>query len=356
MSPRPLQIQLGRNAARSLQEHGWRGRDIKLLMGASGGPKWLILGHLDRLLFDSFLMQERTAPLRAIGSSVGSWRHACLAQEKPSAAIQRFEDIYLNWEYSDKPRVAEISSASRQMLSHVLGEHGADAVAQNPWLHSYIVTARGRGLNSARNAGAIALGMGSSAIANTLHRQLLATQFQRVIFSSIGAQPLRLTDFATTHVELHAKLVKKALHASGSIPFLLSGERDIPGAPRGHYWDGGIIDYHFDMQQVDDEQLILYPHFRADLTPGWFDKLLPWRRHGTPRKENLILLSPSPDFIASLPGGKIPDRSDFSKMNPAQRVAIWRECVNRSRELAEDFAQQIAAKDPLKNTSLLAES
>ena len=32
--------------------------------------------------------------------------------------------------------------------------------------------------------------------------------------------------------------------ASCSIPFWLDAVHDIPGAPRGAYWDGGITDYH----------------------------------------------------------------------------------------------------------------
>jgi hypothetical protein len=35
-----------------------------------------------------------------------------------------------------------------------------------------------------------------------------------------------------------------ALQASCSIPFVLQAIHDIPGAPPGAYWDGGITDYH----------------------------------------------------------------------------------------------------------------
>ena len=36
------------------------------LLGASGGPKWFILGHLDRLLFGDFL-QRSEQPLSVLG-------------------------------------------------------------------------------------------------------------------------------------------------------------------------------------------------------------------------------------------------------------------------------------------------
>lgn len=353
MSNRPLSIFLGPGAARQIGERGWRGGDVSLLLGASGGPKWLILGHLDRLLFGEYLLQGRETPLRAVGSSVGSWRHACLAQPDPVAAIDRFEDIYVNWTYSERPDAGEVSAASAAMLEHIFAAEGATALIEHRLLHSYIVTARGRGLNSAASGPPLVAGMGAAALANAAMRPLLQSQFQRVVFSSAQAPALPLGDFATASVPLREDTVARALHASGAIPFVLEGERDIPGAPPGHYWDGGIIDYHFDLAAFRDESLILYPHFRADLTPGWFDKFLPWRRYRRPAVDNLVLLCPSEAFIASLPGGKIPDRSDFQRMSPAQRLNYWKICIDRSRELAEDFARQIGGPDPLADTHLL---
>ena len=353
MRPRALDIHLGERAAARLAATGWRGSDITTLLGASGGPKWLILGRLDRILFGDFLLEKRTTPLRAIGSSIGSWRHACLAQSAPADTLRRFEDVYVHFEYSVSPDADEVSTASATILEHIFGETGARAVFDNPLVHSYIVTARGRGLNSSRSRAALGMGMGTAAVSNALPRPLLASQFQRVLFASRGAPALPFTDFATQQVPLTPSSVPLALHASGAIPFLLRGERDLPGAPAGHYWDGGIIDYHFDPAGLDDDGLILYPHFRGDLTPGWFDKFLPWRRHRRPAIDNLILLCPSDAFLASLPHGKIPDRSDFRRMAPAQRVAYWKTCLRRSEELAEDFLRQLTSADPLAGTKRL---
>lgn len=354
MSQRALDIYLGDTAAARIGEHGWDATLFDLLLGASGGPKWLILGQLDRVLFSEFLPAERAEPLRAVGSSVGSWRHACLAQEDPVAAIDRFEDIYVNWEYREKPGVEEISAASHSMIEHVLAGSGAERLVEHPWLQSYIVTARGRGPASARNNAAVGAGMGTAALANAIHRKVLAGFFQRVVFSSRGAEVLPYGDFATARVDLQPRTVPKALHASGSIPFLLAGERDIDGAPRGHYWDGGIIDYHFAPQTLAGDGLVLYPHFRGDLTAGWFDKFLPWRRHKPPAVGQLVLLCPSESFIASLPQQKIPDRSDFTNLSPAARIGYWRECIERSRELADDFASQLESADPLRDCKRLS--
>jgi hypothetical protein len=343
----PLSIFAGREAAARLAREGWQSDLFHRLLGASGGPKWLILGRLDRFLFGEFLPARRSRPLDAIGSSIGAWRHATLAQENPAATIQRFEDIYLDWDYSERPDAQEISDASLTMLE-VLLDGGAKRLVEHPWLRSYIVTARGRGPASARSNVVLGPTLAAAGFGNAASRQLLPALFQRVIFTSAGSPALPLDDFATVHCPLTEETVAPALHATGSIPLLLRGERDIAGAPQGHYWDGGIIDYHFDPAPLTDAGLVLYPHFRGDLTTGWFDKFLPWRRYREPQLDRMVLICPSEAFIASLPQGKIPDRSDFTRMSPDARRRYWRQCIDRSGELAEAFAEQVAGGDPLR--------
>ena len=358
---RPLQITVGPGAAELLQREGWRGRDVSLLLGASGGPKWLILGHLDRVLAGEFLFEDREVALEAVGSSVGSWRHACMAQDDPAAAYDRFEDIYVNQTYSEKPDAAEISEASIGMLNHILGEVGTSAIIDHDLLHTHIVTARGRGLAGSSGGVALVAGMAGGALGNAASRRLLAGSFQRVIFNSRNAPALPYDDFGTTYVPMTPESVFPALHASGSIPFVLTGERDIDNAPPGHYWDGGIIDYHFDLADfaprvTQSEGLLFYPHFRNDITPGWFDKFLPWRRRAPRGVDHLVMISPSKAFIESLPHGKIPDRSDFTRMTTEDRLSYWRECIARSKELAEDFRERVGSSNPLEGVSILGES
>ena len=52
---------------------------VDVVAGAAGGPKWLVLCGLDRAIFTSWIM-ERTRPVHLLGSSVGAWRFAALAQ------------------------------------------------------------------------------------------------------------------------------------------------------------------------------------------------------------------------------------------------------------------------------------
>ena len=68
--------------------------------------------------------------------------------------------------------------------------------------------------------------------------------------------------------------------------------------------------------------------------------------------ERLVLVAPHPDFVASLPLGKIPDRGDFTKLETEERLANWRCCLARGEELAEAFAAQVAGPDPLAGVSV----
>ncbi len=354
MALRALSVYAGSQAAQRLRREGWSADVFDLLLGASGGPKWFVLSQLDRWLFGDFL-QRRSRPLSVLGSSIGSWRHACLAQDDPAAAIARLEDGYLHQRYdSDRPGPAEVSTVSLAILRDVLGADGAARVADNPRFLSHIVTARGRGAAAATSPPLLATGMGAAALGNTVSRKLLKLSFQRVVFHS-GSEPapcMQLEDFQTCYRALSENNVVAALHASGAIPFVLTGERDIPGAPPGQYWDGGIIDYHFDLGQYTGAGLILYPHFRANLVPGWFDKFLPWRRAALHQEGRLVLLCPSEEFIADLPFGKIPDRNDFARLGSAERVRYWETCVERCKALADEFAELVGGNNPLAGVTV----
>ncbi len=354
MATRALAIYAGAEAAARIAKNGWTPALFSLLLGASGGPKWLILSQLDRVLFGDFL-QRSNHSFSVIGSSIGSWRHACLTLDDPVAALDRFETHYLNQHYASKPTPAQVSQTSLDILQQLLGKNGTSQLLNHPRISSHIVTARGRGPAASRSPGVMATAMGAAALGNSVSRRLLKLSFQRVVFHT-GPRPtpqMSLHDFDSCFVTLDADNVAPALHASGSIPFVLTGERDIAHAPPGQYWDGGIIDYHFDLAQFYGEGLMLYPHFSASVTPGWFDKLLPWRRTTLQAIDKLVLLCPSQDFIAGLPHGKIPDRSDFSRFDFDQRSRYWRTCVERSKALADEFSELIAQDDPLQGVTLL---
>jgi hypothetical protein len=90
--------------------------------------------------------------------------------------------------------------------------------------------------------------------------------------------------------------------------------------------------------------LVLYPHFQKAVVPGWLDKALKWRHKATPFLDNTIVLAPNPEWVKTLPNGKLPDRSDFvSYVSDFEcRVKVWKEAVRASEQMAQEFADWAA--------------
>jgi hypothetical protein len=136
-----------------------------------------------------------------------------------------------------------------------------------------------------------------------------------------------------------------ALQASCSIPFALQAVHDIPGAPPGAYWDGGITDYHLHLNwtaadQGPERAIVLYPHFQKSVVPGWLDKALKWRHDATPFLDSTIVLAPNPAWVKTLPNGKLPDRKDFMTYDRdlVGRVKVWNAAARASQQLADEFS------------------
>ena len=317
------------------------------MAGASGGAKWLVLSQLDRAIIDT-IVPRLAGPVHLIGSSIGSWRFACYAQADPRAAIDRFEALYLSQTYSEKPDIHEITAKSREILDAVLGTTGVDEILTNPLFRMHVMAVRSRHVFATENRIALALALMAAALLNAVHRSTLGWWFERALFYDKRDVPpfFDVTGFPLQTIEMTADNLADAVVATGSIPLVLSGVRNIAGARPGVYRDGGVIDYHLDLPHSTEERLTLFPHFYGRIVPGWFDKRLKWRRPQAGNVDRTILVSPSDEFVASLPNRKIPDRSDFVNYSAEERHGIWRECVAACEAMAEEFVDVIE-KDQL---------
>ena len=339
MRPPSLTLRAGPDALRLVRERGLRAEDVDIVPGASGGAKWLAIAGLDRYLFGDFLQAPRARPLHLIGSSIGSWRMACFAQRDPVAALARGHHAYIHEQrYSRRPSTREVTEVLTRALDLLLGESGVDEILSHPWARVHIITAEGRGLAGSERRLLIAASLALAMAGNLVSRRALALQMRRCIFHSAGDEsPFRhLSDLPTTHLALTRENLRAALLASGSIPLILEGVK-IPGTPRGVHWDGGVLDYHLDLDFGPGDGLVLYPHFYSHVVPGWFDKSLTWRRARGGNFRRALLIAPSDDFVASLPNGKIPDRKDFYAMSDTQRIAAWQRVVDESARLGDEL-------------------
>jgi hypothetical protein len=338
-----LTLRAGPDALRIIRERGLRAQDVDVVPGASGGAKWLVLAGLDRFLFGEFFSGERARPLHLIGSSIGAWRMAAAAQRDPVAALDRAHHAYVHDQhYSPKPTPREVTEVGLQLLDILLGATGVEEILANREKHVHVITAEGRGLAASDRRILLAASMAVAAAGNLLSRRTLSLQLRRFIFHTAGdTTPFAdLDDFDTTHVPLSRENIRPALLASASIPLVLEGVA-IPGT-NGVHWDGGVLDYHLDMSFGAGEGLVLYPHFYPHIVPGWFDKSLSWRRARVDNFRRALIIAPSEDFVAALPGGKIPDRRDFYTMPEAERIPRWQQAVDASERLGDELRELLA--------------
>lgn len=354
-----LQIHAGPKALAHLREHGLRPQDIAIIAGAAGGPKGLILQAIDQWLFGEWLPtapRERTL----IGASIGAWRMAAACHADPVAAFQRLGTLYCEQRYPQKPSAHYVSEVCTVLLNDFIGGHEAEIPA-HPYHRLQIVTVRGRKLLTAPQRGLTTLaGFAAATIANAASRNRLAGHLERIVIGDTRDEAswlkTRFDAFDTHFAPLGSDNVGRALLASGTLPFIMAPVVNIPHAPDGTYWDGGLIDYHLALPYAraavsSPGELVLYPHFTDHIVPGWFDKPLPWRRAGRGRHrewlDNVILVSPSRSFLATLPRNKLPDRKDFAHygLDHDRRIRDWKMAMGESGRLRDELANFVENPD-----------
>lgn len=338
-----LTIRAGRRALQRLQQKPLGPEDVHVIPGAAGGPKALGISGLDKAIFGDWLPQapqERAL----IGSSIGSWRFAAIASsDDPKAQLARLAELYTSQRFAKGVSAAEISRKSILFLEELLGGR-EDFLLSHPWYRLSIVVVRSLGLLQHDTRGRLSLGLMRAISANMVSRRHLGRFMERgIVHDARSRAPVSsLVDFPSHEVPLSRDNLLPALLASASIPLVMSGVRNIPGAPEGVYRDGGLLDYHLDLP-YQQPGIILYPHFTDRVVPGWFDKTLPWRRGDASRLQDVVLVSPSPDYLATLPDRKLPDRKDFEKYvgDDAGRERAWRRAISESDRLGDEFLELV---------------
>lgn len=347
-----LHIHAGPKALAHIREHGLRPEHIGVIPGAAGGPKGLILGPLDRFIFGEWLSQS-SQPVDLVGASIGAWRMATACLDDAVTAFERLEHDYIHQHYEPLPGQKRVTA---QQVSEAFGcslqaFYGGriGQVLSHPRYRLHIVTSRGQHVLHREHPVATPLGYAGAYLSNAVSRRALGRWLERVVFSELqagapAALPFDASDFRTRQVGLSENNFMPALQASCSIPFALKAVHDIPGAPAGAYWDGGITDYHLHLNwnapaQGPERAIVLYPHFQQNVVPGWLDKALKWRHGATAFLDNTIVLAPNPEWVKSLPNGKLPDRTDFMTYDRhlASRVKVWSAVAKASQQLADEF-------------------
>ncbi|MBO3274224.1 patatin-like phospholipase domain-containing protein [Pseudomonas schmalbachii] len=335
-----LTLKAGARALRRIREQGLAPADVGILPGAAGGPKALGIQGLDLAIFGEWLLRaprERSL----IGASIGSWRFASACLADPVAGIRRLGELYTAQRFARNASLADVSRSCAQMLDDLLA--GQDtSVLSNPWYRLNVVVVKSHGRLAHDSKGSLSLGLGAVIRDNLVGRRHLHRHFERVILHDARMAPplAALNDFPSRCLHLEVGNLRHALLASGSIPMVMEGVRDIPGVGPGTYRDGGLLDYHLDLP-YQPGGVVLYPHFTDKVIPGWFDKGLPWRRGDANRLQDVLLLAPSREYLARLPHNKLPDRKDFKHYlgDDAGRERYWCKAMDESRRMGDEFLE-----------------
>jgi hypothetical protein len=338
-----LQVLAGPTAMKRLRERGLRPEDIRAIPAAAGGPKGLILNPLDRFLFGQWLPRSDQV-VHLLGASIGAWRMACACLPDADAALADLAADYIAQRHEHEPGKApkprHVSELFEAKLQERFGGRERE-VLSHPRFRLHVFTSRGVRALARDGRVRTPLGYLGAFASNAVSRRAMGGFLERVIFSDPRDRlPVPTHDYRTQHVDLTPANLERSILASCTIPFWLEAVSTIPGAPPGPYWDGGITDYHLHLDYAAlDDGLVLYPHFQKTLVPGWLDKALRHRHRASERLANVVLLSPSAEWMASLPGGKIPDRNDFKAYGDDHdaREAVWRRATGESVRLAEEF-------------------
>jgi hypothetical protein len=347
-----LQILAGPHARAHLRERGLRPDDVRVIPGAAGGPKGLALNALDRLIFGRWLPGAvPPAPtVHLMGASIGAWRMAAACLPNAAEALLEMAEDYIAQDYPRKPGKqplpGDVSRIFGATLQSRLGARAAEVLAHARF-RLHVITSRGRHVMRRERRLVTPLAYLGAFATNAVSRRAMGGWLERVMFSDAREPlPFALHDYRTRQVALDTANLVPSVLASCSIPFWLDAVHDIPGAPRGAYWDGGITDYHLhlDYGQMRDG-LVLYPHFQSTVVPGWLDKALKHRHAATARLANVVLLVPDPEWVkATLPHGKLPDRGDFKAYGEriADRQRDWRRALAECERLADEFERAVS--------------
>jgi hypothetical protein len=351
-----LRIYAGHRAMAHIAREGLQPGDVSVIPAAAGGPKGLVLGPLDRFIFGSWLPASQQN-VHLVGASIGAWRMATACLHDPVRAFERLERDYIAQDLAPEPgrktpSAGAVSQRFGENLKRFFGGRVSE-ILEHPRFRLHVMTSRGRHILGREHRLGTPIGYLGAFMTNAVNRRAMGAWLERVIFSTgeLGALPFATNDYPTRQVALSEVNFNDVLQASCSIPFMLKAVHDIAGAPPGAYWDGGITDYHLHLNYAHrPEGLVLFPHFQKAVVPGWLDKSLTWRHGVTAFLDRMVVLAPDPDWVRSLPYGKLPDRNDFLRYagDLDGRMRTWNTAVAASARLADEFAEWVRRPEPAR--------
>ncbi|MCK9363645.1 MAG: hypothetical protein M0P74_08615 [Syntrophales bacterium] len=342
-----IRVKAGKQAYEIICSGGFNLDHIATYFGPAGGPRWLVTSG-----FDLTLLREqslgRKNPVWLVGASAGAWRFAAWPQPEAEKSYAMLMEAYITAIYNRKDTPRTILRSLTAIVNSYIEDDGLPFALSNKRYRLAILTTRMKNLAASDNVLLQKLGFLSIFLANAVSPPLLHWFAERVVFY-YGARPpdfcLR-KGFKGRFSPLNEVNFKSAVIASGAIPLVVAGVRDIFGAPDGVYRDGGLLDYNINQDyRTKNGGLTLFFHHQERIIPGWMDKVFKKRRPPAAFLDHVLMVCPAESFIQKLPNGRIPDRNDFATFidDPQTRIANWKKTVALAAPLGEEFLELIAS-------------
>lgn len=340
-----IRVKAGKKAFASIRESGFDFNRVKTYVGPAVGPRWLAASGFDLTLIERGLLGNNY-PALLTGASAGAFRMAAWLQPEPAKSYRRLMEAYINADYKRDDGPRRLLGEMEKIINSYLETDALSFALVHKKYRLAIVTARARNLAASETNWVQKLGVGLAFACNALNASLLRLFYEQVVFyySPIPPKFCLTKEFRGKTVPLNVANFKSAVLASGTIPLVIGGVKNIYGAPTGIYRDGGLFQYHFNQQYpMKDGDLILFFHHQDQLVPGWLDKKLKYRRVPESYLENAVMVFPTDDFVANLPAGKVPDRDDLTELidKPDVRKKRWRKAVELCAGLGEQFVELV---------------
>jgi hypothetical protein len=341
-------IKAGKRAYEIIQDGGFHFDRVTTYFGPATGPRWLIASGFDLALLKNGLL-GRSKAIHLVGSSAGAMRFAAWLQPEPEKSYRTLMESYIGITYKRNDTPATVLESLVNLANAYIEDDALSFALANKKYRLVIITARARNLVASELKWVQRIGIGICFLFNAINRSYIHDFAERVVFYN-GPKPPHFClrpGYRGRYIRLNEINFKYAVMASGAIPLVVAGIKDIYGAPSGVYRDGGLIDYHLTHNYAPtNEDIILFFNHQERIIPGWLDKRLSYRRPQADILDNVVMIYPTDSFIAKLPGGRVPERDDFAIFidDPATRIKNWRRAVELAQPLGEEFLELVESK------------
>jgi len=339
-----LEYKAGPAIVDMIRQEGLKPEKVRVFAGPAGGPKWFVSVGFDQALMKSGFLGRGGNRVLLAGASAGAWRCLAMACRDPLSAYEKLRIAYSRNIFTRRDTPLTVGAALLRNVNEFVGDDDIPYLLEHPTYDLAIHTVRSKGPAASDCRALEGSALLAAALMNVASQAAMNVFFERVVFFCSKAAPSFLGSFKGSAVKLNRETFRMAAVATGSLPYVVSGVKDIPGAPRGVYRDGGLIDYQLNQDYNPPEgTLTLFFHYQERIVPGWFDKVLRWRRPPEGSLNQVLQIYPGADFVQMLPDSRLPDRHDFTIFvnNPSERIRRWDEVSRLSEILGEEFLEAV---------------